>query len=470
MNASPDTQTAPLLDTLWRSLSERRRPEDIAETVMAFLRDRLSVGEKAILQQAAKGSLKQNAWAYSSMAQAFLQPVPMNRQVNKAAELFADVPALPASECAEPDKVAAFIQAISPQIHKVYGAGSFKNDRLNREARADLGLELSRRQYNKRFRVLSRMESRLSRLIQETQKYELLLVSKSALASRITYADFAADENAACFAAYYTARANLRSEFTISGQQKAFDQIAEMLLARCRAAPNTTNWWAIAHVYPTAEVLAHLSDAQKGELLGTWFKLMQTIAPRLKVIFDAGLNTKTLVVRKGNDSSTWNALAGAWQKARTGWISLLFALGMEDALQALCPGKVLPLIAADVAYWHKMAGHPPSPDLLVWNDLPAPWDVLEGRAFCTRAEVEAACKKRGLDPEKSGWTGGRPAGNAAAFRPTPELVHGVTVSSPFLADALRKAGVFSAKGVKPDALTNVPPLSRRVENGRVIVD
>ena len=41
---------------------------------------------------------------------------------------------------------------------------------------------------------------------------------------------------------------------------------------------------------------------------------------------------------------------------------------------------------------------------------------------------------------------------AEAFTPTPELVHGVAVSSPTLAHALRRAGVFSGKplrGVRP---------------------
>jgi len=36
---------------------------------------------------------------------------------------------------------------------------------------------------------------------------------------------------------------------------------------------------------------------------------------------------------------------------------------------------------------------------------------------------------------------------AAAFSPTPELVHGVAVTSPALAAVLRKAGWFSGKAV-----------------------
>jgi hypothetical protein len=46
---------------------------------------------------------------------------------------------------------------------------------------------------------------------------------------------------------------------------------------------------------------------------------------------------------------------------------------------------------------------------------------------------------------KNGWTALPPERKVAAFRPTPELVHGVTVSNPQLAAALRKAGWFSGK-------------------------
>jgi hypothetical protein len=58
--------------------------------------------------------------------------------------------------------------------------------------------------------------------------------------------------------------------------------------------------------------------------------------------------------------------------------------------------------------------------------------------------VEEACKKAGLDPEKSGWTAPRPHG-VAPFRPTPELVHGVSIGNPFLATVLKRHHYFSGK-------------------------
>jgi hypothetical protein len=62
--------------------------------------------------------------------------------------------------------------------------------------------------------------------------------------------------------------------------------------------------------------------------------------------------------------------------------------------------------------------------------------------------VEDVCYRHGVDPVKSGWSAPRPGRKIHAFRPTPELVHGVTVGHPGLALALRKMGVFSGKEVK----------------------
>jgi hypothetical protein len=62
--------------------------------------------------------------------------------------------------------------------------------------------------------------------------------------------------------------------------------------------------------------------------------------------------------------------------------------------------------------------------------------------------VEAICQKHGVDPIKKGWTAAAQK-RVAEFSPTPELVHGVTVSSPHLAAAIRKAGWFSGKRAVP---------------------
>lgn len=160
-----------------------------------------------------------------------------------------------------------------------------------------------------------------------------------------------------------------------------------------------------------------------------------------------GANTfrrDSMVVKRGDDSSTWNLTAGAWNKARDNWMNLLYALGMEFVLDDLCPGKVLRLMAADVAHWHRATGGGLDPNTQVWAALPLPWEVLSSQADCTRKQVEAACAYAGLNPEKSGWLAPRPHG-IVPFYPTPELVHGVAVANPYLALILRRNRVFSGK-------------------------
>jgi len=434
---------------LYKSLSERRRPEDVAEMVLGELRGQLSRDEEKKIERAAKGSLVRRVWGYTSMLQEFARPVGLQRQVAKAAELFATVSPLSAEECDDPQRVEKFIIETGEEIRKQFGASSFKYDRLNQEARLDAGLGISKRRYNKLFRHLARMERKLLTLARELKKREFQMIGKSSLATKITWEDFSSDKETACFIAYYTARCNLRSEFTIYGQQRPYDEISDMLFARCRNNPQT-NWWAIAHVYPSAEVLAHLTDEQKGELLGRWFTILQEIARLLKETWErSDINRRTMVVRRGNDSSTWNNTAGAWNKARDHWIALLDALGMSEMLEVMCFGKVLRLMAADVVMWHQSVGNTLDPDTAVWNELPLPWEVLSGEATCTRSKVEEVCFKHGVDPVKNGWTAPRPRNVVAEFRPTPELVHGVTVGNPFLAKILRQAGYFSGKSASP---------------------
>jgi hypothetical protein len=326
-------------------------------------------------------------------------------------------------------------------------------------------MELSKRQYNKRFRLLKRLEEKLRALIREGRKAEFAQLAKHGLAHHITWEEFSQDENTACFIAYYTARCNLRSEFTIAGQQKPYDEIADMLFNRCagetkkgfwasltahakaeeRRPVHATHWWAIAQAYPEPRVLDKLTDEQKGMLLGKWTGILEDIASMLREVWECSEITRaTMVVKRGDDSSTWNSTAGAWNKARSSWINLVHSLGLEAMLEAVCFGKVLRLMAADVVAWHLRAGGKLDPNTEVWNELPLPWQVFAGEATCTREMVESACRKAGLDPERSGWIAPRPHG-VVPFRPTPELVHGVSIGNPFLAKVLKRHRYFSGK-------------------------
>lgn len=438
-----------IIDDLHASLARRLRPEDVAELIRQELGDALSRSEARILDQAARGSHNRNAWGYSSMSTEFLRPVGLRNQVHTARELFPTIAAPIDAECELPGVLTPYIAATSQTIARSPGESNFKEHRLNRARRAATGLgELSKRQYNKRFRLLTRMERKLATLEREIRKREFTIVAKSRLASRITHEEFVADRDSACFIAYLTARANLRSVFTNGPQQRAYDEIAEMLFDRCRRNVRT-NWWAIAYIHPVREVLTNLSDEQKGRFVATWFEMLTGIAELLREVWEKSrFDRSTMIVKRGDDSTTWNATAGAWNKAREAWIELLHALEMEEVLDRLCPGKVLRLMAADVAAWHRASGGGLEPDTAVWATLPTPWEVLAGSEPCTREDVEAACLKHGVDPQQKVWTTPRTNRVIEAFRATPELVHGVEVGHPGLASILRKMGFFSGKHLK----------------------
>ncbi len=434
---------------LYDSLKQRKRPEDVAEMVLEELQGRLSPQEADVLRKAAKGSLRHRLFQYTSMLQTFVQPVGLERQVATARELFESVRSLPTEQASDPEAVEQFIRAAGEEIRKRFGSSDFKIDRLNHEARRAAGLDISRRRYNKLFRHLVRMEQKLYTLVREQKKRDLTMIGKSGLASKLSWEEFSRDVNSACFIAYYTARSNLRSRFTIFGQTRAYDEIADMLLNRCRIEGDT-NWYAIAHVYPSQDVLDQLTDEEKGELLGKWSALLQEIAQLLKETWERShFDLDTMIVRRGDDSTTWNDMANAWNKARDNWIALLYSLGLEVVLDAFCPGKVLRLMAADVAYWHRLEGGTIHPDTLVWRELPLPWEVFSDEKTCTRDQVEAVCSRFGVDPEQSGWIAPRPRGVVVPYTPTPELVHGVAVGNPFVAKVLKDMGWFSGKPKQP---------------------
>lgn len=437
------------LEALYETIHLRKRPEDVAALVQDVLGERLNGKDAKLLGKAVAAALRNTVWQYTAMLEQFAKVVGAEKQVHKAIQLFKLDKQLQVGAYDDPDAIEAFVANVSPLIHKTPGYSNYQTDRLNREGRAAAGLDISRRQYNKLFRSLRHLEKKLGILIRERQKNFFQRVGKHGFAEDITREEFMADVNSACFIAYYTARCNLRSEFTVSGQQRPYDEIADMLFQRCRQGAKHTNWWAIAQVYVKSAVLEKLRSDQQGILLGKWTSLLEQVAVFLGELWTQNdFNRQTMVVQSGNDSTTWNNTAGAWNKARDSWINLLYGLGMEFVLEEMCPGKVMRLIAADVAAWHYLNGNSGDPDLLVWNKVPLPWKVLSGKATCRRSEVEAACKAAGLDAEKSGWIAPRPHG-VVAFKPTPELVHGVAVSNPYLAKILKQHQYFSGKDVKP---------------------
>jgi hypothetical protein len=105
----------------------------------------------------------------------------------------------------------------------------FLRDRLNREARATVGIELSKRQYNRRFRVTQRLSAKAERVAVEQTKRQLAIVARAGFAASIDRSVFLADPWAGCFVAYLTAKRKLRREFTLAGRDNPYDDIADLL-------------------------------------------------------------------------------------------------------------------------------------------------------------------------------------------------------------------------------------------------
>lgn len=426
---------APQLQVLFDTLDRRDRPEDVARLVCQAAT--LSDQERKVIS---KVSSRSNTW--SSMAADFARPSNMARQMSVARSLFAS---LADADPSDMDAMEDYLRQVDREISKEFGGNDFKKDRLSRSQRSTKGMDISKRQYNKRFRLAARMERKRLRVIREQLKRSLTLASKSRLASRLN-PDHFRDANTACFIAYYVARCNLRSVFTNQSQARPFDDICDMLLKRCHSS-QSTDWTAIAHVLPDSDVLKNVSAEDRGRLLGEYFAVMHSAAELLREVWDQGnIHRETMVVRRGNDSTTWNVTAGAWNKLRSGWFSLLFSLGLDGWIESMCPGKVLRLMAADVAAWHRASGGDLHADTGPWCDLPLPWEVLGGQP-CAKTRVLEICEKWRVDPVKSGWVAPPPDRKVAQYSPTPELVHGVEVSSPQLAALLRSLGVFSGKPI-----------------------
>lgn len=437
-----------LIDELYESLDQRRRPEDIGNIIAkVYGMAPLTHEEAKILNKVAK-----HGSSTSYMHKDFRRPIDLESSLKRAGFILNKEYFFAPGDVAE---ITRWLGEIENSIFKALGKSDFKHDRLSHDQRKEKGLTLSRRQYNKQFRLMARLELKTARLKKEQFKRALALASKNRLASQISKTDFSCDINTACFIAYYVARCNMRSLFTNQSQARPFDELCKVLLDRCEANPEDTNWWAIAHVLPNEEVLKHLTQDQKGQLLGSYFNFMKETAVLLNEVWLTSGIQDNMVVKRGNDSTTWNLAAGAWNKLRDGWFALMYSLGFVEAVEKVCPGKVLRLIAGDVARWHQSSGGDLHEDTLVWKNLPKPWHVFSGDVDCPMSLVEKVCEKAKVDPIASGWCAPKPGRTVERFTPTPELVHGVVVSSPLLAKIFRKAGVFSGKSLKPGDVSGI---------------
>lgn len=439
MRATKTTPVTATLESLHSGLSGRPRPED----VLAGLRT-LYPTAPSWRQRLLSGISRTSTYSY----------LPTDFEPTSSATGTAVILAellgvdMPAGAGSDPEATRVLLSTAQDLVGFRDGARNFKADRDNRDARKSKGLDMSRRRYDKLFRLVARLEGHLLKQAEQQALLDLNRFAKTSFAADLPYDRFASSAASASFVAYYAGNLARRNLFIAGPQARAFDEVAEKLFVECERAYDT-DWYAVAHVFPRADVLARLSIEERVDLLERSLSILEESASRLEVVATRDdLDLEHMIVRAGNDSSTWNSLAGAWNRARDFWIALVYSLGQEDFFDAFLPGKVLRLMAADVAAWHWIKGATVHDDTSVWAALPKPWDVLSGRAGCSRSNIESTCRRFDIDPEKTGWSAPRPRTAIDAWRPTPESVHGVVVGHPELALFLRKVGAFSGKSVR----------------------
>lgn len=452
------------LEELHGTLVKRAMPEDIARIILAGNRE----WPEGLRHELSRVAAARPPWHWSSMPDDFERPADCAGQLASAARVFGFTAAADATDPSDPGQVRAFIAAMGLIAGGWHWGNDWKRDRLNHAERAAVydnqlehGFEFpalkSRRGYNRRIRALRNLKGKCLRMEHALHLRRLVMTGRSGFACDIPADRFAADPATACLIAYLAARKNKRRMFTLAGKENPVDAAADIMLRYVLASPGT-DFEMLAMAHPRPEVLERLSDGQRGALMGRWWSVMRDTAEELRATWEQlnasgdgqNVNKLSMIVRRGMDSSTWNTMAQACNSARAGWLNCVTASGAEALLDPFCPGKVMRLMAADLAWWHQASGGDVDPDTKVWAFLPMPWDVIDGTAKCTRADVEGACAEMGVDPVARGWTAPRAVGTVAEFTPTPELVHGVAVADPSWAALLRRAGVFSGKGIREE--------------------
>ena len=460
-DAIPTRET--VLEELYAGLSGRVRPETVLAKIEYLLEGELTAPERALFAQVTHPYGRSPWWEHgqyyaqwlpgSFMSTEFKPVATLERQAGVLAQLVHGVGYDFAYSRAATSEL---LDEARLSLGMIPGRSDFKTDRLNRAQRTARGLAMPRRQYDKLFRAVTHLEGLLSERGEQDALFELSRFAKTSFAATISHDRFIADEPTACFVAYMAANLARRSVFTSDRQVRSFDEISDLLLTRVERSSNA-DWLALASVFPRPAVLAQVSAEDRTALLERTLAILADTAGRLEALaLGTKINTATMIVQRDNDSSTWNALAGAWNRARDYWIALVYSLGGDELFEDFLPGKVLRLMAADVAYWHKSEGDTLHDDTPIWAALPKPWEVMAGREVCGRAQIEQVCTSLGVEPASSGWTAPRPRTSVEIAGPTPETVHGGIIANPALAAFLRKIDAFSGKQLKLHKLESAP--------------
>lgn len=452
----PSAETAnALLDMLFDGLTARATPEEVLATIV-----KLDSSLPADFRLAAYDLI---AKPRSLMPTSFITAPDLTGLVERTEGFTRGFPGLPTppadtgSHHETVDWVEACLEALGFQSvavttrrrkarsgHRNGGHADFRQ-RLNREELAHRFPGVSVRRYRKAVRALLHLHKRALTAAAAADYARAIHLGKTRLAFLIDRDAFKKSPATAQFVAYYTARLKLRTLFTVGPQDRPMDHIAQLLLDRALADPNVRPE-VIACVYCPPMIVALLDDAAKVRLATTYFAQVEWLATQLSTLWNPRWRTGTMVMRKGDNSSRWNAAARAWDQMRTGWFNVIVGAHWDDVLTEFCFGKVPSLIAGDVAAWHHHVGeHEPHHDVHVFQRLPLPWEVVLGTKECTATDVRNACAEVGIDPDATGWTLPYRQSELAVTRPTYDLVHGIMVSDPVAARWMRKAGWFAGK-------------------------
>lgn len=309
----------------------------------------------------------------------------------------------------------------------------------------------------KRLRFLKRFEKKIDRVAASIDLRQAQMQAKSRLAYRVQ----TDDKLTLAFCAYLAARANRRSIFLIGSQSKAQDIISDGVFKALEES-DTTDWFAVAMVKPTRDVIERCTPEQRGELVGLFHGEMQRWADRLAMLWPSlpERMRDEMVMVKGVDSSRWNAFAGALNTMRSAWISATLACELDEVLDSYLPGKAPRLMASDLVWWYRNEGKELHEDTRMFAALPRPWEITSGQVEQGRNDILTAARKLGIDAQATGWVGPRHPQPLERPAPEPILVHGIVVSDPVLASSLRRCGAFSGKRLKH--IEEMPEIERTV--------
>ena len=112
------------------------------------------------------------------------------RQLSKGKDLFPNIDVQHELISEHSNEINLYAKQVGCTIFKPLDKNNFLTDRLNKKDRREKGLDISKRQYNKRFRYLKRLKAKSDTLTREISKREFTQIGKTGLTTQLTYEEF----------------------------------------------------------------------------------------------------------------------------------------------------------------------------------------------------------------------------------------------------------------------------------------